>query len=187
MPLSFNRRVHAGETRDCTDPWKFLIVRANGDVCLCCRSPAVGNVKERPLEAILEGDAARALRRELLAGELAPYCVECSERGTTSVAALRTRVEELLSDDGRDAIEDLRLENSKLKDVRGDLARERDALAAHAANLEAERPHLLAHIANLEREREVLRRVAVFTAKDLARRLLGWPRKLLARLARRQT
>jgi hypothetical protein len=152
MSLSFQRIPGPGETRDCTDPWKFLILRADGDVCLCCRSPAVGNLRERPLDAILDGEPARAMRRELLAGELAEHCRNCCERGVTTPEALRRDVEALLAQDDRDVIEDLRAENRKLMQARADLFRERDALRGHATNLETERPHLLGHIANLEAE-----------------------------------
>lgn len=152
MSLSFQRVPGPGETRDCTDPWKFLILRADGDVCLCCRSPAVGNLGDRSLESILDGEPARALRRELLSGELADHCRLCCERGVTTPDALRGDVEKLLAQDDLDVIEDLRAENKKLMQARADLFQERDALRAHATNLETERPHLVGHIANLEAE-----------------------------------
>jgi hypothetical protein len=152
MPLSFQRIPGPGETRDCTDPWKFLILRANGDVCLCCRSPAVGNLRDSSLESIVDGEPARELRAELLSGELAEHCHSCCERGVTSKDALRRQVEELLAEDDLDVIEQLRAENGKLMQARAELFRERDALRGHATNLEGERPHLLGHIANLEAE-----------------------------------
>ena len=63
MAMSFNKAPGPGETRDCTDPWNFVIVRSNGDVSLCCRSEVVGNVKRTPLPEVLESDQAKELRR----------------------------------------------------------------------------------------------------------------------------
>ncbi len=216
MPLSFNRTPGPGETRECTDPWKFVILRSNGDVCLCCRSPVVGNLKDAPLDAILHGDAAQAMRRELLTGDLKEHCRVCAERGTTTIAELEKDVKKLLFEDGLDEVEELRAENLKLKEVRGDLMRERAGLSGHVVNLETERTHLVGHVANLERElrardahvtelgahaarlethasnlereRAELRRRGIFGARDLVAHAARWPAKIARKmLGRSQT
>ncbi|MBL8800989.1 MAG: SPASM domain-containing protein [Planctomycetes bacterium] len=152
MRLEFHRAPREGETRDCTEPWTFVFLRSNGDVCLCCHTPPVGNVREQPLEQVLEGEAAHALRSGLLSGELAPACRTCPERGSTSLEVLRARVEQLVSGSDTEQLAELRRDNYALKETRAELLRERDALRQHANNLEAEREHLRAHITNLERE-----------------------------------
>jgi cell division protein FtsB len=153
MRVSFHRAPAPGETRDCTEPWTFLFVRSNGDVCLCCHAPPVGNLREQPLEAIVEGEAAHELRRGLLSGRLGAACQACPERGSTSIAALHERVEQLASSGDHELLAALRRENYALEESRSELLRERDALREHAENLEREREHLRAHIENLERER----------------------------------
>jgi len=165
MRVNFHRQPGPGETRDCTEPWTFVFLRSNGDVCLCCHTPPVGSVREKSLEDVLEGEAAHELRRGLLTGQLGPACQTCPERGSTSIEVLRARVDQLARGVNAGELADLRRENHALKEVRSELMRERDALRQHAANLEAGSSRALirsvakraierlrAHIANLERK-----------------------------------
>ena len=171
MPLNFNRAPGPGETRDCTDPWTLIFLRANGDVALCCQSRAIGNTGQTPLPDLLEGPAALGMRKQLLTGSLAHDCLHCAERGTTTPALLRERVRHMLIEAPLEELADLRRQIREHGAVRADLLRERDSLIRHAANLQAllddtrrhaanlesERPHLQGHIANLERELGELR------------------------------
>lgn len=151
--LTFCREPGPGETRLCTDPWTFVYVRANGAVELCCRGVVVGNVRERPLDDILAGEAATKLRVGLLSGEPEPGCRACPRCAVTSLATLRRAVEHELFEAGVEELERLRREVREHGASRAELLAEREHLRGHAANLEAERPHLVGHIANLEAER----------------------------------
>lgn len=181
MALNFNRVPGPGETRACTDPWKFVIVRSSGEVSLCCRSVVVGNLKERPLDSILMSPAAVRMRERLLVGDLPQDCITCSERGVTTLDGLRRDVEHVLFEESLEELEDLRRQVYEHREVRSELMRqdkllrghaeelgsdlhrlaahaeelgnERDRLATHAAKLEAERPQLCSQVENLDRER----------------------------------
>jgi MoaA/NifB/PqqE/SkfB family radical SAM enzyme len=139
MPLNFNRKPAAGETRDCTDPWKFVILRSNGDVSLCCRSRVLGNTRQQPIQEILEGPDATRMRETLLTGELSRDCIECSTRGVTSLEGLRRRVEQELYHDPLAELHDLRRQVREHREQASTLFRERAALKAHIQNLERER------------------------------------------------
>lgn len=83
-------------TRDCLDPWLNGFIQYNGDVNPCCFVRTVwGNIHRNTAEEIFNSEPARALRRELLEGNLQGSCVFCPHRPMTSVVALRRSVERI--------------------------------------------------------------------------------------------
>jgi len=81
----------AGCTRQCLDPWKMLFVKANGDVQPCCARTAVGSLNTASLEVIANCDSIRALRGELLSGELSEICRTCHVYPWVPIEELRQR------------------------------------------------------------------------------------------------
>jgi MoaA/NifB/PqqE/SkfB family radical SAM enzyme len=79
------RRPEAGQTRRCLDPWFFAMIQADASVLPCCYRPAIGSLKQQPLRAILNGDAAIALRGQLMTGDLAGHCMTCPARPVVSI------------------------------------------------------------------------------------------------------
>ena len=71
-----------GRTRDCLDPWTFLIIHANGDVCPCCWQERIGNLQMQTLPEILEDGRLQQLRRQLVTGNLDKVCRQCPARAT---------------------------------------------------------------------------------------------------------
>ena len=60
----------------CNAPWVSAVIEADGVVRPCFFHPALGNIHERPLEAILNSDEAVAFRRQLDV-ERDPICRKC--------------------------------------------------------------------------------------------------------------
>lgn len=85
-------------TKACLDPWSFLMIKADGNVSLCCWSAPVGNTNTADLDAIITGLKAQHLRSSLLTGELMPCCRSCPARGDTTTDALQEDVTAYLSD-----------------------------------------------------------------------------------------
>jgi MoaA/NifB/PqqE/SkfB family radical SAM enzyme len=80
-------------TRDCLDPWLFVMITANREVKPCCWLPPIGVLeKGASLEELLNGAEMRELRRELLTGELSEGCKKCPNRSLTDPESLRRRV-----------------------------------------------------------------------------------------------
>ena len=68
----------------CNEPWRKLIIRADGDVLPCCNfygyGVVVGNINSTPLKEIFNGKQLRSLRKEFAEGtySLSP-CNACSK------------------------------------------------------------------------------------------------------------
>lgn len=88
-------------TKACLDPWSFLMVKADGNVSLCCWSAPVGNTNAADLDEIITGLKAQHLRSSLLTGELLPCCRSCPARGDTTTEALQRDVTAYLQDQGK--------------------------------------------------------------------------------------
>lgn len=76
--------AHAPESFQCNEPWRKLIVRANGDVLPCCTfygyEVKVGNVHQSSLSEIFNSPAMKQLRREFKAGIYQnSACASCSK------------------------------------------------------------------------------------------------------------
>jgi hypothetical protein len=159
------RPATISHTRDCVDPWKMVMLKANGDVSLCCWGESVGSIHREELAAIVSGERARATRARLLSGELGRDCLECPARGWTTPSALRDRLEPML-----------------------DAERELRALRQHAATLERENRALHRHAVALERERRDLQeRTRALDAEltMLATGLVGWWRRATGPIKKR--
>ncbi|MBK1660176.1 SPASM domain-containing protein [Paracraurococcus ruber] len=84
----------ARSTRDCTDPWFFVLFNADRTVAPCCWHPPVARLAPGDsLEAALNGAAIKAVRRELLTGRLNAACADCPARGLTDPVSLAKRVQ----------------------------------------------------------------------------------------------
>ncbi|MHC4844666.1 MAG: SPASM domain-containing protein [Planctomycetota bacterium] len=141
-----------GETRDCLDPWKMSFVHADGGVSLCCWSRSIGSINAATVNEILEGDAAKAMRRGLLTGRVPVDCVRCPSRSLVPVGDFKKKVEEFLSGDDRKERMDLRARTYALHEQVASQRRHIEAVEAdrakvqqHAHNLEIEREHLKMH------------------------------------------
>lgn len=91
-----------GETRDCLDPWAFAQIRGDWNVALCCWSGGLGKLSDgKTLEEIVSSQEAEEIRQGLLTGKLPMACKTCIDRPTTTIQALRDRVDQHLARNGR--------------------------------------------------------------------------------------
>lgn len=85
--------VGHGMTRDCLDPWKLAFVQSDAAVRPCCFfEEQLGTLATTELDQIVEGDAFRALRTELLTGNLRPNCRNCQSRALIDVESFKEKV-----------------------------------------------------------------------------------------------
>lgn len=92
--------VDTGMTRDCLDPWKLAFVQSDAAVRPCCFfEEQLGTLANTPLEQVVEGEAFRSLRRELLTGELRSNCRNCQSRALVDVETFQEKVADLVPRD----------------------------------------------------------------------------------------
>jgi hypothetical protein len=85
-------------TRDCLDPWFFVLFKSTREVLPCCWHPAIGTLPPGgSIDEILDGPEIRELRRQLLAGELNIHCKACPARGLTDPKSLRQRLQQKMN------------------------------------------------------------------------------------------
>lgn len=125
-------------TRRCLDPWTMVYIRATGEVAPCCWSRPIGDLREESLDRILESSPARALRRELLSGELGPDCAACPAREHTSPAELRDSVARLVEEERSGSDFALRCAVRRAERERDELRAQRDEMAVASPELERE-------------------------------------------------
>lgn len=90
--------VERTQTRDCLDPWRIAFVQADASVRPCCFfEEKLGSVASDSLTDVVEGDAFRKLRREMLTGELRANCRSCSARPLIERDAFEKKVAALVS------------------------------------------------------------------------------------------
>lgn len=90
--------VDRTQTRDCLDPWRIAFVQADATVRPCCFfEEKLGSVATHSLTDVVEGDAFRQLRREMLTGELRPNCRSCSARPLIDREAFQKKVAALVT------------------------------------------------------------------------------------------
>lgn len=82
------------ETRDCLDPWDFVYVDASRSVRPCCMMDrSYGSIAGgASIDDVVENDAFRQLRQELLTGNLNEVCAGCPCRSRIPVEAFREKV-----------------------------------------------------------------------------------------------
>ncbi len=89
----YTTRRQQGLTRNCLDPWSFLLINSRREVLPCCWHHPVGHLGfGQSLRGILNGTQMRILRQQLLTGELPLDCRECPTRGWISPESLQKRV-----------------------------------------------------------------------------------------------
>lgn len=87
-----------GETRDCFQPWDYVLLMANGGAEPCCGGyGAIGSYTDaNSIEEVANGEGFQALRRELLSGDLSELCRKCSLRAPIDITEFRAKVEHLM-------------------------------------------------------------------------------------------
>jgi MoaA/NifB/PqqE/SkfB family radical SAM enzyme len=85
------------QTRDCLDPWRIAFVNADASVRPCCFfEEKLGTLVDQSLLEIVEGDAYRKLREEMVTGQLRPNCRSCSARPLIDRAEFRAKLSSYL-------------------------------------------------------------------------------------------
>jgi MoaA/NifB/PqqE/SkfB family radical SAM enzyme len=85
------------QTRDCLEPWQFIMIRANNDVHPCCwHQPIYSLSKKQSLAEVFNSTPIKELRRQLLTGNLSTDCLHCPGKGKTSINHLRKKVRDYL-------------------------------------------------------------------------------------------
>jgi len=81
------------QTRDCLDPWRIAFVNAAASVRPCCFfEEALGTMRNQSLHEVVEGDAYRKLREEIVTGSLRPNCRSCSARPLIDRTAFQAKL-----------------------------------------------------------------------------------------------
>jgi molybdenum cofactor biosynthesis enzyme MoaA len=88
-----------GETRDCFQPWVYMLLMANGGAEPCCGGyGAIGDYTDAStLADVANNENVRALRRQLLTGELSELCQTCSLRGGIPVAEFQAKIAQMMA------------------------------------------------------------------------------------------
>jgi radical SAM protein with 4Fe4S-binding SPASM domain len=67
------------KTKICTEPWRYMVVNANGNVTPCCPSPMVmGNLNDQTFDEIWNNEQYAYLRRKINTGDEPPECANCT-------------------------------------------------------------------------------------------------------------
>lgn len=173
----------ADRTRDCLDPWKMALVKADGSVALCCWGENVGNIHDTDLDTVLRSPRASDRRMRLLSGRLGSDCLACPARGWTSTSALRDRLAGYLDTEReltalRGHARTLEDELAQLKPHAATLEDQLSQLTPHAQSLEAELTRWKAHATTLAAELGHLRPHAATLAHALSTGVPGWWRRM---------
>ena len=82
-----------GRTRNCTDPWRKLYMRADGEIWPCCFHGRVCSLNDATNDDdIINCEGLRKLRRQMLSGDLPSCCQTCQISGWTAKEFLHQRV-----------------------------------------------------------------------------------------------
>jgi MoaA/NifB/PqqE/SkfB family radical SAM enzyme len=92
-PHRYSSSKQGSQTRDCSDPWEFIMIQANKDVLPCCwHKPIYSLSKGQSLLEVFNGTQIKELRRRLLTGNLSADCMNCPSRSWTSIHNLQKKV-----------------------------------------------------------------------------------------------
>jgi uncharacterized protein YlaN (UPF0358 family) len=81
------------QTRDCLDPWSFILIQSNCDVSPCCWHPPIGSIsKGQSIDAVFNNQRIQILRQNLITGKLSENCLQCPAKGWISTWDLKKRV-----------------------------------------------------------------------------------------------
>jgi len=84
-------------TRDCLDPWNFILFHANSEVRPCCwQNPVLTLGKRQSITDAFNCLQVKKLRYQLLSGDLPGKCLHCPSRGWTTRADLLKKVKKYL-------------------------------------------------------------------------------------------
>lgn len=75
--------------KDCTHPWDALLISSDGAVRACCYSKQLGNINGSDFDAIWNGDAMQALRRDLANNVVSDVCREAPCKYVNNTRALQ--------------------------------------------------------------------------------------------------
>jgi len=93
QPHRYSSRQTESQTRDCLDPWSFILVQSNRNVLPCCWHQPVHSLgKNQSLTGVFNGSRFKELRLRLLTGDLTPDCLNCPSRGWTTTQNLKRKV-----------------------------------------------------------------------------------------------
>jgi hypothetical protein len=92
-PHRYSSAGQESQTRDCLDPWQFIMIQANKNVLPCCwHEPIYSLGKAQSLSDVFNNTRFKELRQSLLTGNLSNYCMNCPSRGWTSIKNLQEKV-----------------------------------------------------------------------------------------------
>jgi len=92
-PHRYSSTSQEAQTRDCLDPWEFIMVQANKDVLPCCwHQPIYSLGSKQSLSEVFNNTQIKKLRREILTGHLSPDCMNCPSKGWTTIDKLQKKV-----------------------------------------------------------------------------------------------
>lgn len=98
LPPPRTRLAPQTKTRDCLDPWNFIMIQSNRDVVPCCwYHPIVTLGKNQLLDEAFNNTQVKQLRHDLLTGDLSIKCINCPSRGWTTVKKLKRKVRNYLN------------------------------------------------------------------------------------------
>jgi MoaA/NifB/PqqE/SkfB family radical SAM enzyme len=93
QPHRYSSQKPQDHTRDCLDPWQFIMIQANKNVLPCCwHEPIYSLGKEQSLLDVFNNTQFKELRLRLLTGELPKDCMNCPSRGWTTINDLKRKV-----------------------------------------------------------------------------------------------
>ena len=79
--------------KDCAFLWKSPFITTNGDVRPCCAElPPLGNLGKSTFQEIWYSKAARALRKNLLTGDLPHACLKCPGMGWRKIYKTKSSI-----------------------------------------------------------------------------------------------
>lgn len=80
--IKYAGRVKTGQTRNCLDPWHFIMIEASGLFRPCCWHQETGVMDDNhPAGSLFNNAAMKSLRWRLLTGRLDAQCAHCPARG----------------------------------------------------------------------------------------------------------
>jgi MoaA/NifB/PqqE/SkfB family radical SAM enzyme len=92
-PHRYSSTRQEAQTRDCLDPWQFIMIQANTDVLPCCwHQPICSLGKGQSLADVFNNTWIKELRKSLLTSNISDDCMNCPSRGWTSIKNLQKKV-----------------------------------------------------------------------------------------------
>jgi len=97
-PFRYSSPQREGQTRDCLEPWEFVMISSESEVYPCCgHAPVYKLGKYQSLREVFNNIPMKVLRQRLLDGDLPEDCLYCTRAGWTSTQNLQKRVHAYLN------------------------------------------------------------------------------------------